>query len=220
MSWSDDGELFALLRQHLFSAVLGDVMDANGLRRQFLPRTIQPLRDDMVVVGRAMPVLHINVEKEGDDPFGLLFRALDDLKPGEVYVAAGASDEYALWGELMSTRARHLEAAGAVLDGCTRDTNGILALNFPTFARGRYAQDQRGRGLVTDFRVAVEIGGVRVAPGDLMLGDLDGVVVVPQEAEADIVRQALEKVSTENRVRAAIERGLGADEAFKTFGVF
>ena len=127
-------DLLAQIRQHLFSAVLGDVLDGMGFRRQFLPKEIRPLRDDMVVVGRAMPVLHADLEKEGADPFGKMLLALDDLKPGEVYLAAGASQDYALWGELMSTRAQHLGAAGAVMSGMSRDTPGILALNFPTFS--------------------------------------------------------------------------------------
>lgn len=210
----------AEVRAKLFSAVIGDVLDTMGFRNQFLPREIQPLRDDMVVVGRAMPVQHVDIDKEGSDPFGLLFHALDDLKPDEVYLAAGASPHYALWGELMSTRALHLKSAGAVLDGATRDTPGILALNFPTFATGRYAQDQRGRGTVTAFRVTVKIGQATIAPGDLIVGDVDGVIAVPQAVEDEAIRRALEKVTTENRVRAAIEQGMSAQEAFSSFGVF
>ena len=212
-------DLLAEVRKHLFSAVVGDVLDAMGFREQFLPREIRPLRDDMVVVGRAMPVLHADIEKEGKDPFGRMLHALDDLKPGEVYLAAGASQDYALWGELMSTRAIHLGAAGAVMSGMSRDTPGILALNFPTFSTGRYAQDQRGRGTVVDFRVPVMMGQVRVTPGDIVLGDVDGVIVIPQAVEEEAIRLALEKVATENRVRVAIEQGMSTVEAFERFGV-
>ena len=104
-----------MVRRELFPAVVGDVMDAMGLRNQFLPARIRPVRDDMVVLGRAMPVLETDVfsEESGagenevlDMPFGHMFRALDDLRPGEVYVCAGASPRYALWGGLMSTRPR------------------------------------------------------------------------------------------------------------------
>ncbi len=207
------------IRKHLFSAVIGDVLDAMGFRRQFLPKEIRPLRDDMVVVGRAMPVLEADIEKEGASPFGKMLVALDDLKPGEVYLAAGESQEYALWGELMSTRAMHCGAAGAVLHGMSRDTPGILALNFPTFSTGRFAQDQRGRGSVVDFRIPVTIGQVQVTPGDIVVGDLDGVIVIPQAAEEEAVRRALEKASTENRVRVAIAAGMSAVEAFEQFGV-
>lgn len=207
------------IRQRLFSAVVGDVLDTMGYRQQFLPKEIQPLRDDMIVVGRAMPVLHRDIEKEGADPFGRMLHALDNLKQDEVYLAAGASPNYALWGELMSTRALHCGAAGAVLHGLCRDTKGILDLNFPTFATGRYAQDQRGRGTVVDFRIPVKIGQVNVTPGDIVLGDIDGTIVIPQAVEEEAVARALEKVSTENEVRIAIAKGMSAVEAFETFGV-
>src|ERR1019366_1404010 len=114
MAWSSDEELFALARRDLFSAVRGDVLDALGRRTQFLPPYLQPLRADMVVVGRAMPVL--TADDEGGEgpgrrndafnrPFGLMLRALDDLQPREIYVCSGASPSYALWGELMSASA-------------------------------------------------------------------------------------------------------------------
>src|SRR5438045_4050287 len=162
-SWQSDDDLFALARRELFTAVVGDVMDTLGLQRQFLSPQIQPLRDDMVLIGRAMPVLEADIANEAvrNKPFGLMLEALDDLKPNEIYIATGASPSYALWGELMSTRAMKLGAVGAVLDGYSRDTRGILALDFPVFSHGRYAQDQGPRGKVVDFRCAIEIAGVR-----------------------------------------------------------
>ena len=152
-------------------------------------------------------------------PFGLMLEALDDLRPNEVYVATGGSFRYAFWGELMSTRALYLRAAGAVLNGFVRDAAGIEALGFPTFSRGLYAQDQGPRGKVIDFRVSIEIDGVRIAPGDLIFGDREGVLVIPSEVAADAIQAALEKASTENRVATAIRHGMGAREAFETFGV-
>jgi regulator of RNase E activity RraA len=226
--WPSDEELFGLARRELFTAVVGDVMDTIGLRRQFLPPAIQPLRDDMVVIGRAMPVLEADVFAEagsaaGDEtvarPFGLMLRALDDLRPREVYICTGGSPRYALWGELMSTRAIRLGSAGAVLDGFSRDTRGILGLGFPTFSRGRYAQDQGPRGKVIDFRVPVEIGGVRVVPGDVVFGDIDGVCIIPRDAVAETFSLALEKARGENLVRETIEAGMSSEEAFRTFGV-
>ena len=123
------------------------------------------------------------------------------------------------WGELMSTRARYLNAAGAVLNGFVRDAAGIEALGFPTFCRGLYAQDQGPRGKVIDFRVSIEIEGVRIAPGDLIFGDREGVLVIPAEVEAEAIEAALAKASTENRVATAIRGGMSAVEAFETFGV-
>ena len=155
----------------------------------------------------------------GAKPFGLMLEALDDLRPNEVYVATGGSFRYAFWGEFMSTRARYLRAAGAVLNGFVRDAAGIEALGFPTFSRGLYAQDQGPRGKVIDFRVSIEIEGVRIAPGDLIFGDREGVLVIPSEVAAEAIEAALEKASTENRVAIAIRQGMGAREAFETFGV-
>ena len=218
MNWpDDDASLFQLIREKLFTAAVGDVLDAMGLRRQFLPPAIQPLHPDMVVLGRAMPVLEADCFD--DAGFGLMLHALDDLKPNEVYIASGGTPRYALWGELMSTRAMKLGAAGAVLNGYSRDTKGILALNFPTFSYGRYAQDQSCRGKVVDFRVPIEMDAVRVMPGDIVFGDLDGVLIVPKEAEREAITRALEKASAENGVRAAIENGMSTVDAFRNFGV-
>jgi regulator of RNase E activity RraA len=227
-SWKNDTELFDLARRELFTAVVGDVLDKLGRYHQFLPPQIQPLRPDMVVIGRAMPVLSVDVfvEKlEGSanplmaKPFGLMLEALDDLKPGEVYLNTGSSPRNALWGELMSTRATKLAAAGAVLNGYTRDTLGIFKLNFPTFSWGRYGQDSAPRYKVVDFRVPVEIGQVRVQPGDILFGDIDGVLVVPRDVEEEVFRRALEKARGEKKVKTAIENGMSACAAFEQFGI-
>ncbi|MFZ4663280.1 MAG: RraA family protein [Caldilineaceae bacterium] len=226
--WQSDEELFALMREELFVAVVGDIMDKVGFLHQFLPPQIQPLAPYMVVLGRAMPVLEADVfegvstlsqDNVMRKPFGLMLEALDDLKPNEVYICTGASPRYALWGELMSTRAQKLGAAGAVLDGYLRDTKGILALNFPAFAYGSYAQDQGPRGKVIDFRCPIEMHGVRINPGDIIFGDIDGVCVIPRQAEEEIIVKAVEKARGEKTVQKAIEAGMGAAEAFRTFGI-
>ena len=111
------------------------------------------------------------------------------------------------------------KAAGAILDGYVRDTGGILALDFPTFGHGSYAQDQGPRGKVVDYGVAVEIGGIRIRPGDILFGDRDGVLVIPREAEEQAIRLAFEKAATESKVRLAIEAGMSTVEAFERFGV-
>lgn len=223
-----DEALFSALKDKLFTAVVGDVLDKLGYRRQFLPQPIGPLRSDMRIVGRAMTVLEADVFDEiaeasrgplGKKPFGLMMEALDDLKPNEIYVASGSSFNYALWGELMSARATHLKAAGAILNGFVRDSNGIEALNFPTFCRGVYAQDQGPRGKVIDYRVAIEIEGIRINSGDLLFGDREGVLVIPAAVEQEVVAKALEKASTENQVAIAIRNGMSACDAFATFGV-
>jgi len=226
--WNDDSELFRIARTELFSAVIGDVMDKLGLRRQFLPQPIQPLRREMIVVGRAMPVLEANFFEdvcEGSRnaisarSFGLMLEALDDLKTDEVYVCTGAAPRFALWGELMTRRAMHCGAAGAVLDGFSRDTRGVLASGFPVFSRGSYAQDQAVRGKVVDFRVPIEMEGARVEPGDILFGDMDGVCVVPRAAEREVLARALEKARAEKTVGKALDEGMTACEAFAKFGI-
>lgn len=223
-----DDELFSVLKNELFTAVVGDVLDAMGHRRQFLPAGISPLAPKTRIAGRAMPVLEADVHSDGDahaggplahKPFGLMLEALDDLEPGEIYVATGASLRYALWGGLMSTRATHLKAAGAVLDGYVRDADEIEALGFPVFCRGLYAQDQAPRGKVIDFRTTIEIGGVRIAPGDLLFGDREGVLVIPRAIEHEAIARAREKAGTESAVAVAIRGGMSACEALATFGV-
>jgi len=224
-----DDNLFAQIRDGgLHTAVLGDVLDQMGLRHCFLPAGIAPLQSESVLIGRAMPVLEADVFDDGSPdaagplnakPFGLMLEALDNLRPGEVYIASGASPRYALWGELMTVRARTLGAAGAVLNGFVRDARGIEAQNFPCFNRGLYAQDQGPRGKVIDYRCTIEFGGIRVAPGALIFGDREGVLVIPAEAETEAVARALEKSRTENIVETAIRGGMSTCEAFAKFGV-
>ena len=209
--------------------MLGDVLDQMGLRRQFLPPGIAPLAKGMTLVGRAMPVLEADVFSDGDArgarAAGAQALRADAGGARRPAPRRGLRRERrllalrALWGELMSTRATYLKAAGAVLDGYVRDADGIEALGFPCFCRGVYAQDQGPRGKVVDFRCAIEIGGVTVAAGSLVFGDREGVLVVPREAEAEAVARALEKAETENRVEIAIKGGMSAVEALETFGV-
>jgi regulator of RNase E activity RraA len=216
------------MRRELFTCVVGDVMDRLGLMHQFLPPQIQPLRQDMIVAGRAMPVLSMDVFAEKvagtanplmAKPFGLMLEALDDLRPNEVYLNTGSSPRNAMWGELMSTRARKLGCVGAVVNGYVRDTRAILSMGFPTFAFGSYGQDSGPRYKVMDFRIPVEIGGVMVRPGDILFGDIDGVCVVPAESETEVLAKALEKVRGERLVRKALEEGTTAVEAFDKYGV-
>ena len=224
----NDDELFELMKTQLFSAVVGDIMDKLGLLNQFLPPQIQPLKENMLIAGRAMPVLEADVFSEKSisghnalmaKPFGLMLEALDDLKKNEVYICTGSSPKYALWGELMSTRAMKLGAAGAVMDGYHRDTNGIVALGFPTFSYGNYAQDQGPRGKVIDFRCNIEMNGVKIKPGDIVFGDIDGVCIIPQEAEEEVMRLSIEKANGEKLVQKAIQNGMSACDAFEQFGI-
>lgn len=220
-----DAELFRRIKADLFTAVVGDILDEMGYRQQFLPQAIKPLDPQSRIVGRAMTVLESDYEGASgpgplsDKPFGVMFEALDSLQDGEIYIASGSSLSYALWGGLMSTRAQHLGAAGAILNGYVRDTAEIRKLGFPVFSQGSYAQDQGVRGKVLDYRVPLTVGNVRILPGDLIFADEEGVLVIPRAAEAEAIERALQKVATENQVAEAIRNGMSTVEAFETFGV-
>ena len=215
------------IKANLNTAVVGDIMDQLGFQNQFLTPKIKPLRDDMIVIGRAMPVLETDTLDNTSTssnamlkkPFGLMLEALDQLKENEIYLCTGGTPSYALWGELMSTRALQCGASGAVLNGYSRDTLGILKLNFPTFSYGTYAQDQAPRGKVIDFRVPIKIDNVAITPGDVVFGDIDGVCIIPQEIDKKVVELAVEKVKGENLVRKSIEAGMSSVEAFNKYGI-
>ena len=226
--WNNDEELFQFIREDLYTAVIGDIMDKMGLQRQFLPPQIRPLKEDMFIVGRAMTVLESDCSENltGDSqnpllnkPFGLMLEALDDIKPGEVYICSGSSLSYALVGELMMTRIKMCFGAGAVVNGYSRDTRGIYEVGLPVFSFGPYAQDQAPRGKVIDFRVPIEMNGVRIMPGDMIIGDIDGVCVVPQLAEKEVFTRALEKARGERTVLKAIEGGMSVVEAWSKYGI-
>lgn len=222
--WKNDEELFELVKRELFTALVGDILDKLGLCHQFLPQKTKPLSPNMIVIGRAMPVLEADVycEVSGsghnpvmEKPFGLMFEALDDLKHNEVYICSGASHSYALWGGLMSVRAQKLRAAGAVVNGFSRDTNQVLKLGFPTFSVGTFAQDQGLRGKVMDYHIPIEWDGISIRPGDIIFGDRDGVLVVPKEAIEEAFTRALEKARGEKIVQKVLEQGMTTVEAFK-----
>lgn len=218
MDWDDDEQLFDLIRQSLYTPVVGDILDGLGFHHQFLPPTLQPMREEMVVVGRAMPVLTANVFGPQKKPFGLLTEALDQIEPGEVYISTGTL-RCASWGEILTATARKRGGNGAIIDGFHRDTRGILAQNWPVFSKGRYAQDAAVRSFVIDFRCPIEIEGVRIEIGDLVFGDLDGILIIPKRVENEVILRALEKVRGEKLVLREIEEGLSSTAAFRKYGI-
>lgn len=217
--WKNDKELFALVKERLYTPVVGDILDALGCYHQFLPQEVRPLRDDMKLVGRAMPVLMIDVFGPQKKPFGLLTEALDQLEEDEIYIATGGTKRCAYWGELLTATARTRKAAGAVVNGWHRDTPQVLEQNWPVFSCGCYAQDSSVRTQVVDFRCPIEIGDVWVNPGDIVFGDMDGVLIIPQKHETEVFEKALEKAAGEKVVRKAIEGGMTATDAFAKFGI-
>jgi regulator of RNase E activity RraA len=153
-------------------------------------------------------------------PYELELRAVDSCQPDDVIIAAAnGSLRSGVWGELLSTAARNSGCMGVIVDGAVRDVRQMRAMGFACFARASIVYDSRDRQRVIDLDVPVEIDGVRFHPGDLVIADEDGVVVVPRAVEAAVVRRAWEKVHAENQVRDAIKGGMKATTAFDTFGV-
>jgi 4-hydroxy-4-methyl-2-oxoglutarate aldolase len=179
--WDSDAELFELFRNELYTPVVGDILDEIGNYHQFLPQPIQPIRITDKIVGRAMPVLMSDVYGPQEHPFGKLTVALDQLEPNEIYVASGGAMRCAYWGEILTATAKKRGAVGAVIDGFYRDTQKVMEQNWPVFSRGRYAQDSSVRTQVVNYRCDIEIGGVWITPGDLIFGDMDGVLVIPKK---------------------------------------
>ena len=231
--WKNDEEMFALMKETLYTPVVGDILDQMGYKHQFLPAEIRPLAalapvqayikeggedNRLKLAGFACTILENDVFEEPKKPFGYLTEALDQLKPNEIYVATGAHHS-ALWGELLTTTAKVRGAAGAVLDGYTRDTPQVIGLNFPVFARACWAQDSSVRTYVCDFRCTIEIGQVTIRDGDVVFGDVDGVLVIPREIHEQVLERAFVKAAGEKTVRAAIENGMTATEAFAKYGI-
>lgn len=217
--WKNENEKFRLMKEKLYTPVVGDILDAMGYYHQFLPQEIRPLRADMKLAGKAMTVLMIDVYGPQKKPFGYLTEALDQLRENEIYIAAGGSRRCAYWGELLTATARTRGAAGAVVNGWHRDTPQVLEQNWPVFSCGCYAQDSSVRTQVVDFRCDIEIGQVTVRDGDLIFGDVDGVLVIPCQIADEVIERALEKAAGEKAVRKAIEGGMSATEAFAKFGI-
>lgn len=218
-SWNNEDEMFALMKQKLYTPVVGDILDTMGYTHQFLPPEIRPMREQMKVAGKAMTVLMINVFEAQKKPFGLLTEALDQLEKNDVYLAAGASTRCAVWGELLTATARTRGAVGAVVHGWHRDTPQVLEQNWPVFSCGSYAQDSSVRTQVVDFRCTIEIGQAAIGNGDLVFGDVDGVLIIPGRVAEEVIEKSLEKAAGEKVVRKAIEDGMTATAAFAHFGI-
>ena len=219
ITWRNDAEMFNLIRNELYTPVVGDILDDLGYTHQFLPQLIQPMREAMKLAGRAMPVVMIDIYGKQKKPFGLLTQALDQLEPGEIYLAAGGEMRCAYWGEILTATAKKRGAAGAVINGFHRDTPKVLEQDWPVFSRGRFAQDSGVRTQVVDYRCTIEVGQVTVRPGDLIFGDQDGVVAVPRKVEAEVITRALAKARGEKLVRKEIEAGMSSTAAFKKYGI-
>jgi regulator of RNase E activity RraA len=212
-----------LMSKSFFSALISDVLDDLGYRDQALPARIRPLDEGLKMVGRARTMLYADVYAlpgPDENPHAGEIKLVDSLTTGDIVVCAcGTSGRIAPWGSLLSTAAKVRGAAGALMDGMVRDIAEIRELKLPVFHGGIGPLDSKGRARVIDTDVPVECGGVKIAPGDLIIGDADGVVVVPRSIEDAVVKAALEKLKGENNTKAALLAGRSLAEVYEEFGV-
>lgn len=205
----------------LYTAALADVLDELALPRQTLPPAIAPLVPGMRVAGPAFAVEGVPRPGAPYEPtIRRVLAMLGDVPPAHVAVYATSDEESAQFGELSATALAARGCAGVVLDGGCRDTDFIRREGFPVFCRFTTPQDSVPRWEAQRWGHAVEIGGVRVATGDYVVGDADGVVVVPAASVADVLRRAEEVARTEDAVREAVRGGMTPLEAFDRFGKF
>jgi regulator of RNase E activity RraA len=202
----------------LYTPVLADVLDRLGHRDHSLRADIRPLATGMKIAGTARTVRTIpSADIAPAEPYKGEMEAVDALRPGDVMVVSNC--DWSFWGELLSTAATYRGCRGVVIDGYTRDTRAIIGMGFPVFCRGIHPADSLGRLDVAEYDVPIRCGGIPVSPGDLVLADDDGVVVVPHSLAEQAISAAEEKVRGENLVRAKLAEGMSVSEAFRRYGI-
>lgn len=206
----------------LYAAVLSDALDAVGVTTQAMPSRIRPLDDTLVLCGRARTGIYMETAHVDPDvnPYELEIKLIDDLKPDDVAIlACGGSGRIAPWGSLLSTAAVGRKAAGCITDGFVRDIKTIRDLKLPVFHAGIAPLDSKGRGQIAAIDVPVICAGVRVCTGDLVFGDADGVVVIPQAVEAEVLRIAFDKVASEDSSMDDLRNGAYLRDVYERHGV-
>jgi regulator of RNase E activity RraA len=213
------------LRRHLYSAVVCDALDQVGCQHQsprvpLVNQTSNFRTEPTVLLGRCKTTLWIDMHHLDPKPYELELQAVDACQKDDVFVAAAAgSMRSGIWGELLTTAAMKGGCVGAIVDGAIRDVAKIASMGFPVLARGTSPYDSLHRQRVIEVDIPVKIDGVTFHPGDLVIADQDGVVVIPQQVEHQVLQLAMAKVLGENQVRDAIRNGMSATEAYQTYGI-
>jgi regulator of RNase E activity RraA len=214
---------FGFYTSLIYSAVLSDVLDGMGRCHQAMRPFVRPVDDSLVMMGRARTGLYAVTysHKDGDNPYELEMDLVDGLTPGDVAVLGcnGPTERLAPWGELLSTASRMRGAHGCVTDGLVRDLRRIKEMRFPVFHGGIAPLDSKGRGRMIEIDTEILCAGVRVRSGDIVFGDIDGVIVIPQEIEAEVLDQAVRKVTSENDSRRELLEGRLLHEVYEKYGV-
>ncbi|SEK54976.1 Regulator of RNase E activity RraA [Bosea lupini] len=213
----------AELKGRLYAAVLSDVLDELGHPDQAVKPFVRPLDEASVLCGFARTGLYMKRYHlpEGHNPYALEMDLIDSLEPGEIPVLAcdGPTDRIAPWGELLTTASMVRGAAGCLTDGLVRDVRRIRELGFPVFHGGIGPLDTKGRAEMMAADEPVELGGARVAPGDFIFGDVDGVVIVPRAIAPEAIRRALAKIEAEDTTREELLAGNSLRSVFERHGV-
>jgi 4-hydroxy-4-methyl-2-oxoglutarate aldolase len=206
----------------VYTGALTDVLDRHGHLQQTLSADLAPLRPGMRLAGPVYPVLgRPHPGHDYDTSIRLVLEMLGSVPPGSVAVYETDDRSAAHFGELSATSLATRGCAGAVIDGGTRDAEYILREDFPVFARYVTPQDCVPRWeLLRHGDVTIVVGGVRVAPGDWIVGDRDGLVIVPGERVQEILAEAEAKVATEDQIRESVRRGTLPLAAYEQFGTF
>jgi len=217
---ADETELFKRIEKELYTPVISDSLDQLGYRDNAMSYRIRPLREDFVFAGRARTANWIDVFVRDPNPYQVEIEFMDKLKAGDVVVTnTDVPLRNAPWGELMSTAAKQRGARAAVIDSCVRDVKKIFALNFPIFATAISPLDSNGRGRMINYDVPIRCGGVLVHPGELIVGDYDGIVVVPKKIEKEVLDLAFDKVAKENTTRQELMEGKLLKQVYDKYGV-
>lgn len=217
-----DKEKFKWIKEHLYVAIVCDVLDILGYRNQAMHQRLRPLdADNCTIVGRARTYRWMETDYvEEEDPYGLEIEAVDSIREGDVVVhSTDFAGTNAPWGELMSTIAKRNGAMGCICDSMIRDCKRIIDMKFPVFYGGIRPLDSLGRGRVMAYDVPIRCGDVVVKPGELIFSDFDGVVVVPKEVEDKVLEMAHEKVFKENASRRDLLNGDSLRVVYDRYGV-
>ncbi len=210
----------------IYTAVLADILDTRGYRAQTLPPSIRPLERGMRLAGPAFTVQGAPTrDADYDASLRKVLRMLGEVPEGNVAVYACAHEASAHLGELSVTSLAARGVAGCVLDGGCRDVRFIVEQGFPVFCAHVTPEDSTWRWELESTQVPISIGQgsigqVRVEPGDWVVGDDDGVVVVPQALVESVLAEAEGKASTESEIRTAVREGLSPLDAYERFGTF
>lgn len=222
--FASDKEIFDFVKQHLYVAAVCDILDELGYREQAMHQRLRPLLPDIRncgFVGRARTVRWMEVDYVvDDDPYGLEIAVVDALRPGDVIVhSTDSAGTNAPWGELLSTVAQRNGAVGCICDSQIRDCVRIIELGFPVYYAGIRPLDSMGRGRVMAYDVPIRCGEVVVRPGELIVADYDGIVVIPRAVEAETLERARDKAGKESQTRRDLLAGKSLREVYNTYGV-